>query len=209
MGQKFFQILSARKFEPLTVTAVTDYARFSIVAVGMPEADRPPLLIRYGTGGAWSAYEIGTLISLNKGEKCQIRNQSEVFSRSLAKYLHFSCGYTNDRMALSGDLLALVNWRKDLPGYIFYRLFYNLKQLIEVPEIPDVPMEANAWSYSFAYCINLNKIRVNFKSWNGSATNNWILGISTSGTFYKPSALPEERGGSRIPNNWKVVNPDE
>lgn len=209
MGQKFFQILFARKFEPLTVTAVTDYARFSIVAVGMPEAERPPLLIRYGTDGAWSVYEFGTAISLNKGEKCQIRNPSEVFSRSITKYLYFSSSYLNDRMAISGDLLALVNWRKDLPGYIFYRLFYNLRPLIEVPEIPDVPMEENAWSYSFAYCTNLNKMQVNFKSWNGGATNNWMLGVPTSGTFYKPSALPEERGTSRIPNNWKVANTDE
>ena len=208
MGQKFFQILSARKFEPLTVTAVTDYARFNISAVGMLEAERPPLLLRYGTDGAWSVYKTGTLISLNKGEKCQIRNQSEVFSKSISKYLHFSCAYTNDQMALSGDLLALVNWRKDLPEYIFYRIFYSFKQLLEAPEIPDVPMAENALAQSFTYCNNLSKIRVNFKKWS-NATQNWMLGIASVGTFYKPSALPEERGGSRIPNNWKVVNTDE
>ena len=207
MGRKFFQVLSARRFEPLTVTAVTDYARFQIANVGAWSADFPPLQIRYGSAGAWESYKPGTLISLNRGEQCQFRNLSEKFSAGMSKYLYFSCAYTNDRMALSGDLMALVNWRKDLPEYIFYRLFYSFKQMSEAPEIPDVPMAENALAYAFAYCSNLNKMYVRFKNWSG-ATNNWMALVSVNGTFYKPSDLPEEKGASRIPNNWNVVNID-
>lgn len=207
MGKKFFQALLPRYLEPLTVTAVTELARFQIASVGFLAADIPPLQIRYGSAGAWQSYKTGTLITLNQGEKCQFRNLSENLSTGLSRYLYFSSAYPNDRVIFSGDLMALVNWRKNLPEYIFYRLFYSFKLMTEAPEIPDVPMANNALSYTFAYCSNLNKLRVRFKNWS-SATNSWVALISSTGIFYKPSVLPEERGTSKIPNNWQVVNID-
>ena len=208
MGVKFFQLLSARqRKEPLTITAVSDIARWKLSAGGIASADRPVIQIRYGDTGEWSVYTFETLITLNKGEKCQLRNLGERFSFGTSKYLSFSCGYTNDRLIFSGDLLSLVNWRKELPEYCFYRLFYNMKQLTAVPEIPDMPMADNAFAYAFANCSILNSLRVRFKTWSG-ATNNWVSMISSSGTFYKPSVLPVEKGNSKIPSGWKVVDID-
>jgi hypothetical protein len=49
-------------------------------------------------------------------------------------------------------------------------------------------------------------IKVRFTEWRN--TNDWVTGILSTGTFYKPSALPEEYGGGRIPTGWTVVNID-
>lgn len=213
MGKKFFQTLSARKREPLILTAVTDNVLVKIDRTWEATVDDlfPPLLYRAWRGGSWgnvARYLCNTVIELNKGDKIQIWNQSEVFSINKEKSFGFGGVNNSDaRMVVSGDLMALVNWRKDLPEYSFYQLFALYSPLLEAPEIPDVPMAENALAQAFFHCQNLNKIRVNFKEWS-NATTDWMWDVTSVGTFYKPSALPEERGKSRIPNNWTVVNID-
>jgi hypothetical protein len=56
----------------------------------------------------------------------------------------------------------------------------------------------------------VKSIRVGFTNWASAelATQDWVNGVSPTGTFYKPSALPEEYGASRIPEGWTVVNID-
>ena len=60
----------------------------------------------------------------------------------------------------------------------------------------------------FYGCSALNRIEVNFTNWNGAnnATTEWVSGVAASGTFIKPTALPEEYGVDRIPTGWTVVN---
>ena len=53
----------------------------------------------------------------------------------------------------------------------------------------------------------VNQIKVHFTSWQGNFSL-WVSGVSPTGTFYKPSALPEEYGTNRIPEGWTVVNYD-
>ena len=63
----------------------------------------------------------------------------------------------------------------------------------------------------FGGCSNLSEITVHFTEWAPSiyATVNWLLAVSSTGTFYKPSALSDStRGESYIPRNWTVVNID-
>jgi hypothetical protein len=69
-----------------------------------------------------------------------------------------------------------------------------------------VTLGTNAYIYGFQDCTSLKYIDVDFLAWsnnNGSwFWNNW----SSTGTFYKPASLPTERGNSRIPDGWTVVN---
>jgi hypothetical protein len=66
----------------------------------------------------------------------------------------------------------------------------------------------------FRYCSTLEEVTVHFTDWGtsyDSTFNGWLSGVSPTGTFYKPSALPEEIGEaheSRIPTGWTVVNID-
>ena len=62
---------------------------------------------------------------------------------------------------------------------------------------------------AFYGCSSLSRIEVNFTSWpdaSSNSTENWVYGVAASGTFIKPSALPEEYGVNRIPTGWTVVN---
>jgi hypothetical protein len=72
----------------------------------------------------------------------------------------------------------------------------------------------NSLSACFSNCTSLKVIRVKFTRWyKDSASGDsyfagWVKNVSATGTFYKPSALPEEYGVSRIPEGWTVVNID-
>ena len=64
--------------------------------------------------------------------------------------------------------------------------------------------------HAFMGCSSLNDVTVSFTEWPGGAsTGDWMDGVASSGTFRKPSDLPETYGDSNIPTNWTVVNTDE
>lgn len=64
-----------------------------------------------------------------------------------------------------------------------------------------------ALNLTFSGCSALNQIEVDFTSWGtATATQNWVQNVAESGTFIKPTALPEEYGADRIPTGWTVVN---
>jgi hypothetical protein len=62
----------------------------------------------------------------------------------------------------------------------------------------------------FKGCTNLKEIIVHFTAYRVDANHlalfEWVKGVSSTGTFYKPSALPEQYGTDRIPEGWSVVN---
>ena len=85
-------------------------------------------------------------------------------------------------------------------------MFLNCSSLTQAPELPATSLTSNCYERMFYNCSNLNTINVNFLAWNPSnATNYWVNGVSSSGTFTCPDGLPEEFGSSRIPTGWTVV----
>ena len=57
----------------------------------------------------------------------------------------------------------------------------------------------------FKGCTKLNYIKVNFTEW-GDETDGWVDGVSSTGTFIKPSRLRELYGINNIPIGWTVTN---
>ena len=58
----------------------------------------------------------------------------------------------------------------------------------------------------FNGCSELNQIEVNFTTWpNTVFMTNWVSGVSSTGTFICPEALPIEYATNRIPPGWTVV----
>ena len=53
---------------------------------------------------------------------------------------------------------------------------------------------------------SLRSIEVAFANWGEDPAPGWVYGVYTSGTFKKPTALPEEYGDNRIPTGWTVVD---
>lgn len=99
----------------------------------------------------------------------------------------------------------------ELTPYCYESMFRACTNLIEPPKLSAVELKPYCYQSMFQDCTKLNKIEVNFVEWPNSSTsvnstNNWVYNITTSGEFICPAELPEERGVSRIPNNWTVTN---
>ena len=88
------------------------------------------------------------------------------------------------------------------------RMFDGCTGLKSAPELPATTLAVGCYQYMFSGCTNLSFIKVSLTAWGGSQTTSWVSGVSPTGTFYKPTALPEEYGTSKIPTGWAVVNID-
>ena len=86
-------------------------------------------------------------------------------------------------------------------------MFNGCTGLTSAPELPATTLANLCYSRMFYGCKNLSIIKVHFTAW-GAQTNNWVSNVSPTGTFYKPSALPEGFGAGKIPTGWTVVNID-
>ena len=88
----------------------------------------------------------------------------------------------------------------------YFWMFHGCRSLTQAPELPATTLASRCYRDMFFGCTQLNNINVNFSAWNPSnATQNWVNGVSSSGTFTCPVDLPEEFGDSRIPTGWTVV----
>ena len=85
-----------------------------------------------------------------------------------------------------------------------YAMFVNCG-FSTAPIIKAETLGTDSLSAIFSNCRSLSRIEVSFSSWN-KLTSNWVANVAVSGTFIKPSALPEEYGEKRIPTGWTVVN---
>jgi len=88
----------------------------------------------------------------------------------------------------------------------YEQMFEGCTSLTKAPELPATILEGLCYTEMFSNCQKLNYIKVYFSEWNLVNTRDWVDYVSPSGTFVKPSSLPEEYGKSRIPEGWTVVN---
>lgn len=121
-----------------------------------------------------------------------------------------------------------------IPDSCFYDMFNGCSSLTTAPKLPATTLGLNCYKGMFARCSNLvnvsplpatilvsecyrnmfydcsklAEIEVNFTDWNtaNNATDNWLYGVSATGTFIKPSALAEQTGSSYIPSEWNITN---
>jgi hypothetical protein len=141
--------------------------------------------------------------------------------RSLVNFEETGCFYST--FANCVNLISAKNLVLDfVSDYCFRSLFTGCPNLIEIPKISITDFTEGCFSYMLNGCSSLQNVDVNFTSWDKdsevdsqgnviytSATESWVEGVSSTGTFYKPSALPEEYSVNRIPEGWTVVNVDE
>ena len=107
-----------------------------------------------------------------------------------------------------------LNSAADLPATTlavncYYQMFDSCTNLTAAPVISATTLASYSCYNMFKSCSKLEKIYVSFTSWLDGATPDWLSGVSSSGVFYKPLALPDEYGASRIPSGWQVINTDE
>ena len=106
------------------------------------------------------------------------------------------------------DLVDIPNFRFSVFAGRFLRgAFQGCISLRSVKLAASI-VEDRGLELAFDGCSALSNIEVDFTTWGTFGTEflNWVRGVSTTGTFVKPAALPEEYGPSRIPTGWTVIN---
>ena len=105
----------------------------------------------------------------------------------------------------------------DLPAttlaeYCYSSMFENSS--VEEADIMATKFLPNTASYMFENCTSLNSVKVRLTEWTNptsSSTNTngsyrWLIGVSSTGTFYCPPELDISfRSGNTIPSGWDVV----
>ena len=92
-----------------------------------------------------------------------------------------------------------------LAGSCYRSMFSGCTGLTSAPELPATTLASSCYAFMFNGCTNLSLIQVHFTAW-GEQTSGWVTNVKSTGTFYKPTALPEEFETNRIPTGWAVVN---
>ena len=99
-----------------------------------------------------------------------------------------------------------------LAGSCYAGMFKNCTALVQAPELPATTLLRTCYSSMFWNCINIDCIKCSFKAFASGGTNNWLSGVSSTGTFICPTALGTnetiQRGISYCPEGWTVINKD-
>lgn len=91
-------------------------------------------------------------------------------------------------------------------GQNSYRnMFRNCTSLTTAPVLPATTLTSRCYYQMFYGCTSLNYIKAMFTSTPGSYTQDWVKGVSATGTFVKnTSATWNVTGTSGIPSGWTV-----
>ena len=166
--------------------------------------------VEYSTDNAetWNQLTVDTVITLGEGETVYFRNYTkEVYSAAMGTNIL----KTSDLYSIGGNITALFYPGVKLPTYAFKEAFENDTNLISASALtlPATTLAEYCYSDMFSGCTGLNKIICKATDISANeCTNNWVKGVSASGTFEKPAEMNDwTTGTSGIPNNWTVISP--
>lgn len=86
-------------------------------------------------------------------------------------------------------------------------MFYNCVNLQKAPDLHDANLAKNCYDYMFYGCSNLNYIKIDFTNWeyeNTIISDNWVEGVSPTGTFIATKGLDLVYGINGVPENWEI-----
>lgn len=88
----------------------------------------------------------------------------------------------------------------------YENMFYGCTSLTAAPELPVATLQNHCYSSMFQGCSSLNYIKcLATIDLDKNATNMWVWGVASSGTFIKKAGETWPSGSSGIPNNWTVI----
>ena len=126
---------------------------------------------------------------------------------TLAERCYYSMFYNCKSLTKAPELTATT-----LAEYCYYSMFENSS--VEEADIMATKFLPNTASYMFENCTSLKSVKVRLTEWTNptsSSTNTngsyrWLIGVSSTGTFYCPPELDISfRSGNTIPPGWDVV----
>lgn len=192
----------------LRFTAEADNSSVQLTAVGSAPKVK---LVKSFDGINWEDYSVGEVIDLPSIGKSVYLAAGEggnsTFCSSPPDCHNF---VINGLVSASGDITSLIRFdlvQKVIDMFCYFNMFSGCTGLMSAPELPATKLESGCYGNMFSGCTGLSIIKVNFAAWR-QETNGWVSNVAPTGTFYKPSALPEEYGTGKIPTGWTVVNID-
>ena len=93
-----------------------------------------------------------------------------------------------------------------LSQYCYHGMFVNCTSLTSAPELPATTLVNRCYEYMFEGCTSLSYVKCLATTNISGNTENWLDGVSYSGTFEKPASATWAVGQGGIPSNWTVVN---
>ena len=192
----------------LRFTAESANSSVKLNAVGSAPA---VTLVKSFDGVNWEDYAVGEVIDLPSiGDFVYLaagEGGNNTFGKLRSSYHKF---IINGLVSASGDITSLRRFdivQTPLAANCYRNMFQGCKGLTSAPELPATTLATSCYIKMFYGCTQLSLIKVHFTAW-GRETQSWVSNVAPTGTFYKPSALSEEFGVSKIPTGWTVVNID-
>ena len=177
-------------------------------------------------------------VKLNTGGKMYFRNDTRKFS-GLTNYITFSPSVSSN---VGGDIRTLsnyldVNSETTPQSYMFYKLFYNNKYIVDAsnlrlsyttlasycyswmftgcssltsaPELPATTLADYCYMYMFDGCSSLTSVTIYATSTANTSFGSWLINVAPSGTFYNNGFLDlPKNSASGIPSGWTEVVPE-
>ena len=114
-------------------------------------------------------------------------------------YMFYNCTSLTTAPALPATTLA---------NNCYQYMFRGCTKLTTAPELPATTLANYCYYYMFYGCTSLNYIKCLATDISASnCTNNWVNGVSSTGTFVKNTAMTSlPTGASGIPSGWTVQN---
>ena len=126
---------------------------------------------------------------------------------SLANYCYQNMFYGCTSLVNAPTLPAT-----SLKNNCYVAMFYGCTSLVNAPTLPATSLRNYCYQNMFRNCTSLNYIKAMFKTTpSTNYTNNWVNGVSSTGTFVKNSEATwaDTFGISAIPTGWTVETADE
>ena len=92
-----------------------------------------------------------------------------------------------------------------LANYCCTYMFSGCKNLTAAPELPATTLAQGCYQQMFRSCTKLRYIKAAFTSIATGSCENWVTGVSSTGTFVKNAAATwDVTGANGIPSGWTV-----
>lgn len=188
-----------------------------------------------GDGISWTQYTLGDTLSVLKGQKIMMRGNFDYLGYDgpndiwrhnfvMTGTIYASgcvnsllSGYPNSIYSPSYAFPGLFQGctslitAPDLPatniyGYCYTNMFYGCTNLKNAPILPALWVYGGSYAHMFDGCSNLSYVKALFTHMtNDSATQNWLSGVSGSGTFVKnKNAEWDITGANGVPEGWTI-----
>ena len=125
---------------------------------------------------------------------------------TLGGYCYYDMFYGCTSLTKAPELPATT-----LAHACYYDMFYGCTSLTKAPELPATTLAGSCYSSMFKGCSNLNEVHCKIPSSYSSSqissyASNWLLDVSSTGTFYTNADANWSSGASGIPTSWTRVN---